>query len=183
MQLRDGLEDQVNQHGRQAHGRLVEQEDVWTGHQRAPHGQHLLLAAGKRAGQLRAPLAQAGKEREDALQVLCDGGLVVAREGAHFEVFHDGQHGKHVPAFGHQHDAFFDDAVRREGTQVFAAQAHGAVARLEQAADRLQGRALAGAVRADERDDLALVDVERHALERVNVAVVGVDVGNVKHGR
>ena len=49
-------------------------------------------------------------------------------------------------------------------------------ARLEQPGDRLQGRRLAGAVGADQRDDLAAADLERHALQRVDVAVVGVDV-------
>src|SRR5690348_8076072 len=42
--------------------------------------------------------------------------------------------------------------------------------------DRAKRRRLAGAVRADERDDLAVVDLDRDALERVDRAVVGVDV-------
>ena len=42
--------------------------------------------------------------------------------------------------------------------------------------DRAQRGGLAGAVRADERDELALLDLHRDALERLDVAVVGVDV-------
>ena len=49
-------------------------------------------------------------------------------------------------------------------------------ARRREAGDRAQRRGLARAVRADQRDDLALLDLERDALERGDVAVVGVDV-------
>ena len=45
-----------------------------------------------------------------------------------------------------------------------------------EAGDRAQRRRLAGAVGADQRDDLALLDRQRDALERLDVAVVGVDV-------
>ena len=51
-----------------------------------------------------------------------------------------------------------------------------ALARRRQPRDRAQRRRLAGAVRADQRDDLALLDLERDALERLDVPVEGVDV-------
>ena len=47
---------------------------------------------------------------------------------------------------------------------------------LLQAGDGAQDRGLAGAVGADQRDGLALVDVERHALQRIDVVVVELDV-------
>ena len=59
---------------------------------------------------------------------------------------------------------------------VLALEADRALARVEQAADRLERRRLARAVGADERDDLAPADLDRDALEGVDVAVVGVDV-------
>ena len=37
---------------------------------------------------------------------------------------------------------------------------------------------LPGTVRADQRDRLALVDVQRHALQRIDVIVVEFDVGD-----
>ncbi len=49
-------------------------------------------------------------------------------------------------------------------------------ARRRQAGDGAQRRRLAGAVGADQRDDLALVDRERDALERLDRAVGGADV-------
>ena len=50
------------------------------------------------------------------------------------------------------------------------------VARRREPGDRAQRRRLAGAVGADQRDALALLDGQRDALERLDVAVVGVDV-------
>src|SRR4029453_5930488 len=43
--------------------------------------------------------------------------------------------------------------------------------RVQQAGDRLQGRGLAGTVRADQRDDLAFAAGERDSLERRHLAV------------
>ena len=57
--------------------RLVEQQQLRPAHQRAADGQHLLLAAGQRAGQLRAALLQARKQVVDALEVGLD--LAVSR--------------------------------------------------------------------------------------------------------
>ena len=51
-----------------------------------------------------------------------------------------------------------------------------ALARRRQARDRPQRGGLARAVGADHRDDLALVHGQRDALQRLDVAVVGVDV-------
>ena len=48
--------------------------------------------------------------------------------------------------------------------------------RVVEAVDRAERRRLAGAVRADQRHDLALVHRQRDALQRVDGAVVGVDV-------
>jgi hypothetical protein len=48
--------------------------------------------------------------------------------------------------------------------------------------DRAQRGGLAGAVRADQRDDLALVDLERDALQRLDVAVVGVELVDLEEG-
>ena len=52
--------------------------------------------------------------------------------------------------------------------------------RLEQAGDRAQRRRLAGAVRADERDDLALVHVEVDAVQRRDVAVRDFEVADAE---
>ena len=52
-------QDVLDELGRQAHRRLVQQQQLRPGHQRPADGQHLLLAAGQRAGQPAAHLAAA----------------------------------------------------------------------------------------------------------------------------
>ena len=49
-----------------------------------------------------------------------------------------------------------------------------------EAGDGAQDRGLAGAVGADQRDGLALVHLERHALQRVDVVVVELDVAEAE---
>ena len=59
---RDRVEDQVDEHRREAHRRLVEQQQLGPPHQRAPDREHLLLAAGHGPGLLVEPLlAAAGR--------------------------------------------------------------------------------------------------------------------------
>ena len=45
VQLANGIKDVIDQHRRQSHGRLVEQQYDRVGHECAAHGQHLLFAA------------------------------------------------------------------------------------------------------------------------------------------
>ena len=52
---------------------------------------------------------------------------------------------------------------------------------LLQSGDRAQDRRLARAVGADEGDRLALVELDRHALQRVDVIVVELDAGKGEH--
>ena len=49
---------------------------------------------------------------------------------------------------------------------------------VQQARDRVQNGGFARAVRADERDDLALVDLKGNALDGVDAAVVHMDIIN-----
>ena len=82
----DQVEEPQHHDRGQAHRGLVEQDQAGPRHQRAPDGQHLLLAAREAARPLRRPLRQHGEERVDALQA-----LAIARAGggqvrAHLEV-------------------------------------------------------------------------------------------------
>lgn len=58
-----------------------------------------------------------------------------------------------------------------------------AAARRRAAADGHQRGALARAVGPDERDDFPFVDAYVHVPEGLDVAVEGVDVAKLKHGR
>ena len=59
VQAADDIEYLLDQDGRKAHRRLVEHEQLGLGHERAAHGEHLLLAAGEGAGHLGAALLEA----------------------------------------------------------------------------------------------------------------------------
>ena len=50
--------------------------------------------------------------------------------------------------------------------------------RIVDAGDGAQGRGLAGAVAAEQGQDFALPDIERHALHDIAFAVIGVDVAD-----
>src|SRR5208337_7105 len=52
-------EDLGNENRREPHARLVEQDEPGPGHERAPYGEHLLLAAAQAAGRQAAALRQA----------------------------------------------------------------------------------------------------------------------------
>src|SRR3546814_6591756 len=69
LHVADGGPDLAADDRRQALGRLVEDQQARVGHEGAADGQHLLLAAGERAGDLSGALAEAREERRDALHV------------------------------------------------------------------------------------------------------------------
>ena len=57
-------------------------------------------------------------------------------------------------------DAVADEVVGRDVGDVLSLECHGPHAGMEEPADRLEGRGLAGAVCADQRDDLAAADLQ-----------------------
>ena len=100
LEFADGLHDLLHHDRGEAHGGLVEHEELGLGHQGAAHGEHLLFAAGEGAGGLFAAFAEDGEEVVGALDVLLDACRVLAEEGAELEVFGDGQAGEDAAAFG-----------------------------------------------------------------------------------
>ena len=74
-------------------------------HQRAGDGQHLLLAAGKRARQLADAFLEPRENGEDVVDVLGDARLVIAQVGAHAEVFLHGEIGEDHAALRHVAEA------------------------------------------------------------------------------
>ena len=93
--------------------------------------------------------------------------------GAHLQVFHHGHAREDPPALGRLRDAQPRDLVRRHVGDVAAVEQDLARAGARPAEDRHHQRRLAGAVGADQRDDLAGVDVEIDALQRLDLAVGG----------
>ena len=110
--------------------------------------------------------------------------LVDARDGPraralerHLQVFFDGQVGEDAAALGHVADAERGDAVgrpvgRRHGRRCARVPSRAR----RQAHQAAQRRGLAGAVAAEQRDDLAFAHLEADAVQDVALAVEGVQV-------
>src|SRR5262249_43918780 len=145
-------------------------------HQRAAHREHLLLAAGHGPALLLLALLEAREQRVDAIDVLADRLRVLAREGAHLEVLQHGHAREDAAPLRRVGDADRGDGVTGHRLDLAPLEHDPPAARRDDARDRAQRRGLAGAVGADQRDDLALVDLDRDALERLDRAVVRVDL-------
>ena len=172
------LEDLFHVLGRQAGGRLVEKEKFGVQHQRTPHRHHLALAAREVAGEVAALGLEVGEEPVDA--VVGGGEVAAAQEGAHLEVLVHRHLAEHVVHLRHVADAAVHDAVGRPAGDVLAVEHDVATADGEQAEHGLHRGGLAGAVGADDDDDLALAHGDRHPVQDVGVAVAAAHVLHVE---
>ena len=163
---------------REAEGRLVEQQQPRLRHQRTADREHLLLAAGERAGRLLELLAQHREEVEHLLQRLRAARLRGAAEAAELQVLLHRHFGKEPAAFGHEGDAGLAVAMRRQARDVGAVDVQAAARDPVQSGKRVDERALAGAVRAEQDDDLALLDAKVDAAHRLDRAVLDPQLGD-----
>src|SRR4029078_5981099 len=136
---------------------LVEKKQRGLAHERAADRDHLLLAGGKRADDRRRALLQEREEAIHALEVFANAGIVAPQVGAEHQILQHRELGEQAPPFGAVADAEADDVVLRTALQRTAAELERAARRLG-ARDRLQQRALAGAVGAEHGDELAVAD-------------------------
>src|SRR5258706_863783 len=177
LQLPDLVYRVDDQYRRQAHRRLVDQQDPGRGHERAGKCEHLLLAAAHAAGELLAALGEPRKGLEAERQVVGDVRARRGAVGAEQQVLFDGQAREQPPAFRHQRDTEVDDLFgRAPGQLVFDAvyrRGDPARPRPHDAHDALHDRALAVAVGAEQGHGLAVVDGERDAVEHLYRAIAG----------
>src|SRR5262245_15738737 len=149
---------------------LVEQKHIRVEDEATGERDTLLLTAGQLARVLIGEGPQAD-EVEDLAHAL---GLSRARKPAHAQRESDVALDRHV---GEQRVALEDDAdvalVRLAERQILAAELDDAVGRFLEAGDHHERRRLPGAARAEEREKLALRDVEADAVDGVDAAVVG----------
>src|SRR5581483_3959939 len=164
-----------DQERREAERGLIQEQELRTGHQGAAEGQHLLLAARQRAGGLAPPAL----EHWEAAHRLGKAPLYFASLGNQIgrgeQVLLHAQLRENAPPFRAMHQTEGGDAVRREARDGAPVELDRALARPQESADRAQRGALAGAVRADHRHDLAALHLERHAAQRERVVVAGVN--------
>ena len=178
----DGFEDDVDEHRREPHRGLVEQQQGRVAQQRPGDGEHLLLAAGHGAGLLVDPLPQPGEQLEHPLPVLGDLRGVLARVRAEVEVLRHRHPVEDLATFGGLADAELDHLVAGDAVDGAALVDDLARHRAQQAGDGAQRGRLAGAVGPDQGHDLAGVDGEIQLLHGGDVAVVDADALQLEDG-
>ena len=88
-----------------------------------------------------------------------------------------------MPPFRHMGQFQRDDFAGFNLAQVVPVEGDGAACRLFQTGYRAQGRCFSGAVRPNQRDDLAILHGHGYAVQRVDGTVVDVQVFDLKHWR
>src|SRR5262249_37940755 len=89
--------------------------------------------------------------------------------------------GKDVAVLGYIADAEVRDAMRRQLGEIVVFEQNLAGARHE-ADDRLRGCRAPHPVSAEQADDLALLDVEVHAMQHMALAVIRLQIAHAQHG-
>ena len=181
--LPDDLADLGRHDRREPHRRLVEQQELRPRHERAGDREHLLLAAGERAGALASALLQDGKVLVDHRERLGRVGLAPAEVRAHLQILEHGHLGEEPSSFRYVRDPEAHDLVRRQAENRRLLEMDVAAAGSDEPAERAKARRLARAVRADQADDRARRNVERDALHGFHRAVANAEVLNLEHAR
>ncbi len=179
--LVDDGEDLLDDDGRKPERRLIQKEKGGPGHEGAADGEHLLLAAGERAPRLAAAFGQDGKKLEHIVHVLAHALDVPAQKGAEVQIFLDAHIGKDETPLGHLGNAEHDDFMRRKFVDGPAVPEDLPAPGAQDAADGHQRGGFARAVGADERDDLAVVHMERDVPQGLDIAVIGIHTAQFKH--
>src|SRR3984957_21048668 len=94
---------------------------------------------------------------------------------AEIEVFAHAHLAEQFTRFRTLHDAAARDAGWADAAQLVAV-AYDLAAVGQEAGDRIEQSGLAGAVEPHHRDELALMDMDRHILERLRLAVMDADI-------
>ncbi len=112
----DDREDVLHHERGEPHRRLVEHHEAGAGHERPADGEHLLLAARERAGELPLPLLEDGEERVHALEVARPPRARRPRRDLHVraeeEVLPHRHRREDLPPLGHERAAEGDDVAR-----------------------------------------------------------------------
>src|SRR5581483_5242146 len=171
LQADDELQQRLDDQRRQTQRELVDEHDLRLGEQGPPDDQHLLLAAGQLARGLPPTLFQSREVLVDGTEdLLGRSPREVAGVAAEEEVLLDGHRREDLAPLGYEGDAVGHDLDRRSG-QGFPIEDHLPLAG-EGARNGVEGGRLTGAVRADQRHDLARLHCEVDAEQGADPAVV-----------
>ena len=142
--------------------------------------EHLLLAAGQRPGQLRAPFGEAGEAGEGTVLEIGDGD---AAERRHQEVLAHGEVREDPSTLGDRAHPGAGQRIRGDAGRIVAGDPQRPAGRPHQPAGDLERGRLAGAVRPEHGDDLAGSDGDADAVEDFDRAVAGVHVAQFEERR
>ena len=170
-QVGQGGDDLADDLRRQTQARLVEHDDGRVRHEGTSHGQHLLLAAGERPRRQVDPVREAREELKGGSP--SSGISLVPHpdpppEG---EVVLDGERWEDETVLWHVRQPAGGDLLGPEPRDVLAIECDSASSGAEQARDGSQQRRLAGAVGADDGDQLAGIDGDRDVVEHFEAVV------------
>ena len=184
----DGAQQLFHDDGRQALQRLVQQQQARVEHQRAAHGQHLLLAARELRAQVGLALGQAREHLVHALGRPRARGCARAAGARHGrQVLVHGERLEDVALLRHPADARRRALVRGQPVQHGAPQRHAARMLARGARQRVDQRGLARAVAAQQGQGVAFGQRERNALQHHGLAVARAEAFDaqqfIRHGR
>ena len=164
-QIQQQLLQLVDDHGRKAFGRFVENQQFRILQQGARDCQHLLLAAGKLGGAVMPSFLQAGK---GAVNAGHRPGTAAVHQA---QMFIDRQRRPETPALGAVADAGRGDLVGRQPGKFLAVKTNGPAANGHQPHDRVAQSGFAHAVAPDHRID-APFQFKIDSLKRMRPAVI-----------
>ncbi len=124
---------------------------------------------------------QDGKQVEQPVELAQALGIGQARP-AQLQVLPHAHGAEQLAAFRALHDAAARHRGRGAPSQRATAPADGAGVG-HQAGDRVEQRGLAGAVQPDDRDEFTFLDVDRHVIERLRLAVEDADILHLEQRR
>jgi hypothetical protein len=183
--LPHGLADALHELRRESERGLVEQQQARLGHQRPSDREHLLFAPRQQTRPLCPAVVQPREEVVHAGIRLSTPLTPRTSPGARPQVLRHGQISEDPSAFRDLHDARMDDVRWVEPDQRLAfeldrAAVDRAALQSQRPGYRAEERGLAGAVAAEDGDDLARPDRQRQPPERADPAVGNLQVLDVK---
>src|SRR3954451_517163 len=139
-------------------------------HEGARHREHLAFTARQRPGALVEPLAEARQQPDYLVASLSE--VTRTQKATHAEVVFDGQRREDVVQLRYVADAASHELVCRKRGDVVTAQVHGTAPKLNEPEDRFHERRLSRAVRSDDPDDLAIVNLETAPVQDVDAGEI-----------
>src|SRR5262245_6292668 len=175
------LDDQ----GRHAFRRLVEQYKQRIAHQRASDGQHLLLTPAHPPPEAIRHFSEIGKQLEQLLRRPRGSGCAIGKAtrglATNVEIFHHSQIDENAAVFRSKAKSTTRNFKRFFQRNILATESHRASAQGHQAHDRFHGRGLAGAIATHQRDHFASTNLEAEVIQDARSAVPGAQAFNRKH--